>query len=117
MRSPADQIRASQQARARRNGAPGIGPVASVPDAELIACLVAHGQPRWAAREAAANPQARLAALRFWADVQDAGAGDRAARQRVDYLRASWAAMRREELIADDPRRTHQIIVDPAELL
>lgn len=107
----------TRQAQAAQHGAPGIGPVAAVPDREIVATLVAHGQPRWAALEAVRNPQARLAALRFWADVQDAGAGDRAARQRVDYLRASWAVMRREELIADDPRRTHNLIVDPADLL
>jgi hypothetical protein len=113
--SPADQLHLRHQQR--QAGAPGIGPVASVPDAELIACLVAHGQPRWAAQEATANPQARLAALRFWVDVGDAGRGDKQARQRVDYIRACWSALRREDLISDDPRRDPAHIVDPADLL
>lgn len=92
-------------------------PIASVPDAELIACLVEHGQPRWSAEELKRNPQLRLAALRFWVDVGDAQKGDPAARERVDYMRACWARMRAEELISDDPRRSHGELIDPAELL
>lgn len=109
-----DRVRARQ---ARRQAGAGIGRVAAVPDEELIACLVAHGQPRHAAQEVRTNPQCRLAALRFWVDVGDAGKGDKAARERVDYCRQAWSVMRAQELIADDPRRAHGLLVDPADLL
>jgi hypothetical protein len=115
MLSPADQIRLRN--RHRQAGAGIATPVAAVPDAELVACLVEHGQPRHAALELTTNPQLRLAALRFWVDVGDARAGDKAARERVDYCRECWARQRADELIADDPRRGHAHLVDPADLL
>lgn len=115
MLSPADQIRLRNQQRQAGAGIPT--PIASVPDTELIACLVEHGQPRHAAAELQRNPQLRLAALRFWVDVGDARKGDKSARERVDYIRECWARMRAEELISDDPRRSGQHLVDPADLL
>lgn len=115
MLSAADQIRLRNQ---KRQAGAGIKtPLAAVPDEELIACLVEHGQPRHAAAELKRNPQLRLAALRFWVDVGDARKGDKAARERVDYVRESWARMRTEELISDDPRRGHGQLIDPADLL
>jgi hypothetical protein len=87
------------------------------PDRELIACLVANGQPAWSAAEVSTNPQVRMMALKFWLDVQDSAEGDLEARQRVDYIRAGWVAMRRAELIADDPRRVTGDLVDPHTLL
>jgi hypothetical protein len=113
--SPADQIRLRNQHRQAGAGIPT--PIAAVPDAELVACLVEHGQPRHAAQELTRNPQMRLAALRFWVDVGDARHGDTAAKERVDYMRECWTRMRAEELIADDPRGGHAHIIDPADLL
>lgn len=118
MLTPADAIRLRNQHQ--QAGAGIATPIASVPDAELINELVAHGQPRWAAEELRHNPQLRLAALRFWVDVGDAQRGDKAARERVEYMRECWHAMRAEELISDDPRRGHQgeaALIDPADLL
>lgn len=91
--------------------------IADLPDALLMATLEQFGQPAWSTREVKTNPLARLFAVRFWCDVQDANEGDATARQRVDYCRASWEALRREELIADDPRRQFTELVDPKELL
>lgn len=115
MLSPADQIR--RRDRHRQQGAGIPAPLAAVPDDELISCLVAHGQPRWSAELVRRDPQLRLSALRFWVDVGDAGRGDAQARERVDYMRACWSAMRREEIISDDPRRDPAHIIDPADLL
>lgn len=82
-------------------------PLPAVPDAELVRCLTDAGQPVHAAREVYTNPGLRFAALRFWADVQDADKGDSAAKQRVDYCRSEWAQMRRDGTITDhQPRRT-----------
>jgi hypothetical protein len=114
--TPADAVRLRN--RRHQEGAGIKTPIAAVPDEELIAELVAHGQPRHAAEELRSNPQLRLAALRFWVDVGDAANGDPAARDRVDYMRECWSKMRAEELIADDPHRTHGgELVDPKELL
>ncbi|HEX6461114.1 MAG TPA: hypothetical protein VF032_19515 [Thermoleophilaceae bacterium] len=113
--TPADAIRLRNQHR--QAGAGIRTPLAAVPDEELIANLIAHGQPRHAAEELRVNPQLRLAALRFWVDVGDAGKGDPAARERVDYMRECWTRMRAEELISDDPRRQHTDLIDPKELL
>lgn len=92
-------------------------PIADIPDGELIRTLVSLGQPEWSARQLMRNPQLRLAALRLWADVGAAGRGDVRAKERVDYVRASYAAMRREELISDDPARGHGDAFDPKDLL
>lgn len=115
MLSPADHVRARN--RHRQAGAGITTPILAVPDEELIATLVAHGQPRYAAEQVKTDPQLRLAALRFWVDVGDAGRGDKQAKERVDYIRASWSAMRRDEIISDDPRRDPAHIIDPADLL
>lgn len=113
--TPADAVRLRN--RHHQDGAGIKTPLAAVTDEELIAELVAHGQPRHAAEELRTNPQLRLAALRFWVDVGDAGKGNPAARERVDYMRECWSKMRAEELIGDDPARTHGELVDPKELL
>jgi hypothetical protein len=113
--SPLDAVRLRN--RQHQAGAGIRTPLAAVTDDELVAELVAHGQPRHAANELRSNPQLRLAALRFWVDVGDARKGDRAARERVDYMRECWARMRAEELIGDDPRRVHGDVIDPKELL
>lgn len=113
--TPADAIRLRNQHHQKGAGIPT--PIAAIPDDELIATLVEHGQPLHAAQELRRNPQLRLAALRFWTDVGDARKGDPAAKERVEYHRESWHAMRRAELIADDPRRQHHDLIDPADLL
>lgn len=113
--SPLDAVRLRNARHQAGNGIPT--PIASIPDRELIATLVAHGQPRWAAQELTRNPQLRLAAVRFWVDIGDAGRGDPAAKDRVDYMRACWVRMRAEEILSDDPRRGHTEVFDPKELL
>jgi hypothetical protein len=113
--SPADAVRLRN--RHHQEGQGITTPLTAVPDAELIACLVEHGQPRHAAQELARNPQLRLAALRFWVDVGDARKGDSEAKERVDYMRECWTRMRAEELISDDPGRQHTDLIDPGELL
>lgn len=90
----------------RNRGIPGVGPLKHVSDDLLIATLVAHGQPRWAAEEVRRYPPVRLAALRFWVDVHDAAKGDPHARERVDRCRELWQIMRRIELISDRPDHT-----------
>ena len=105
--------------RARRfmEGADIALPIADIPDGELIRTLVGLGQPEWSARQLLHNPQLRLAALRLWADVGAAGRGDPKAKERVDYVRAAYSAMRREELISDDPNRGYAEAFDPRVLL
>jgi hypothetical protein len=117
--SPAEVALALRH-RAQRGAGAGIpAPLAAVPDAELISTLVAHGQPRWSAQLLMRDPALRLAALRFWVDVGDAGRGDKRAKERVDHIRDSFARLRKLEQISDDPRagpaRDH--MVDPAGLL
>lgn len=92
-------------------------PIADIPDGELIRTLEALGMPHWNAVELTANPQLRLAALRLWVDVGDAGRGNAAAKERVDYMRASIDAMRKNGIVADDPRMASGDAVDPKELL
>lgn len=97
------------------NGIPE--PIAEIPDGELIRCLEGLGMPHWNAVELTANPQLRLAALRLWVDVGDAGRGDVRAKERIDYIRASLSVMRREGIVHDDPRRASGDAVDPKVLL
>jgi hypothetical protein len=113
--SPADLIRLRNRHHQAGRGIKT--PIAAVPDEELIANLVEHGQPRHAAQELKRNPQLRLAALRFWVDVGDARRGDKAAKERVEYVRECWQQQRAQELISDDPRAGHAHLVDPADLL
>lgn len=113
--TPVDAVRLRNQHHQAGAGIPS--PIASIPDRELIATLVEHGQPRWAAAELTRNPQLRLAALRFWVDVGDARQGDPVAKERVDYMRECWMRMRAEEILSDDPRRGHTEVFDPKELL
>lgn len=113
--SPLDAVRLRNQKFAAGRGI--ATPLADVPDGELIRTLVAHGQPEWSARQLTVNAQLRLAALRFWVDVGDAGRGNVEAKERVDYMRACFQALRREELISDDPARGHGDVIDPRELL
>jgi hypothetical protein len=106
--------------RAQRGAGAGIRePLAAVPDAELIATLVAHGQPRWSAELLMRDPALRLAAVRFWVDVGDAGRGDKQAKERVDMIRESFARLRELEQVSDDPLAGHarSHMVDPADLL
>lgn len=87
-------------------------------DDYLIATLVNHGNPRWSAEALRNNSGLRFAATQFAIDVEDAVTGSREAKQRVDYIRAQWEMLRREELLSDDPTRMHtDHIVDPSSLL
>lgn len=112
-----EQVKA-QQVRSQQIAQGGIpSEIKDLPDRLLIDTLVAYGQPLWSAQELRNNPQLRLHAVRFYFDVCDAGKGDSEAKARVDYCRAAWSALRREELIADDPRRQYTELVDPKEVL
>lgn len=112
-----EQVKA-QQARSQQIAQGGIPhEIKDLPDRLLIDTLVGHGQPLWSARELRTNPQLRLYAVKFYFDVVDAGRGDREAKARVDYCRAAWSALRREELISDDPTRQYPELVDPKEVL
>lgn len=108
---------ARRRARRFMEGAGIPVPIADIPDGELIRTLVSLGQPEWSARQLMRNPQLRLAAVRLWADVGAAGRGDVRAKERVDYVRAAYSAMRREELISDDPARGYGEAFDPKALL
>jgi hypothetical protein len=113
--SPTDQIRLRN--RHHQEGTGIRAPLLEVPDNELIQTLVMLGQPPADAAQLRDNPQLRLAALRLWVDVGDAGRGDKAARERVDYVRECFARMRKEGLISDEPGQGDHHIVDPADLL
>ena len=113
--TPEDAIRLRN--RHHQAGAGIATPLAEVTDEELVQNLVALGQPRWSAEELKTNPQLRLAALRCWVDVGDAGRGDAGARERVDYLRECFSRLRAEEIISDDPKRGYTEVFDPKELL
>ena len=106
--APAPRAPRIFDARRERNvGVPWIGrELKDVPDNLLIATQVSLGMPRIAAEQVRYHGGARFLALRLWCDVQDAAEGDKAARERVEYHRQSFADMRRAELIADNPRRT-----------
>ena len=95
----------------------GIGESKIVPDRELVATLVEYGQPMWSATGLAGNPSLRAAAMRFWLDVQDANEGNTDARMRIDYVRASWGAMRKAGMVHDLPGMVSGDILDPKDLL
>jgi hypothetical protein len=93
----------------RNRGMPGIAHELPHPnDRLLIATLVAHGQPQWSAEQVRHHPPARYNAAMFWLAVQDAAAGDPAAKEKVDYCRWAWQELRRQEFIADIPDRGGQ---------
>lgn len=113
----ASRKRSQQVVSAQNQGIPF--EIKAVPDAEIIRNLVSYGQPLHAAQDVTKDPtgQARLLGMRFLFDCEDAARGDKEARQRVDALRYMWAQLRKEELIADDPTRQHNEIIDPRILL
>lgn len=113
-----DPVTVAREKMERMRAGRGISvPLADVPDEELIRTLVSLGQPRWSAEQIRLNPEHRLAALRLWVDVGDAGKGNAAAKERIDYVRAAFERMRRAELISDDPARGFGDAFDPKELL
>lgn len=75
-------------------------------DQLLIATVIAHGMPRWSADQMQYNPMLRLRYYIFWMDVQDAAKGVKESQDRVDGARATWAQMRKDELIHDIPNHT-----------
>lgn len=68
-----------------------------IPDQVLIQCLADHGMPKKDAIALTVNTGLRLMATRFYFDVGDAGRGNRAARERVDYCREIWTMQARRE--------------------
>lgn len=92
----------------RRGQIDGIPPgVQGVPtDDELIASVVAHGMPKWSADQMRYNPALRLHYYLFWLDVREAAKGEKESKDRVDAAIATWAHMRKEELISDIPNHT-----------
>jgi len=112
------QVKARQvMAEQMRQGGIPVNLKNSYPDDLLITNLVAHGQPLWSANTVRHNPQTRFYALAFYLDCEDADKGDKAARERVDYCVSQWQAMRKEELLSDDPDRMYTDLVNPAELI
>lgn len=91
----------------RNRGMPGIARELPYPnDRLLVATLVALGQPQWSAEQIRYHPPARYNAVCAWMLVQDAAEGDPEAKEKVDYIRWSFAEMRRQEIISDIPNRT-----------
>lgn len=80
-----------------------------VPDALLIATVVAHGMPRWVAEECRHHGGVRFNYFKFWCDVQDAAEGDSTAKERVDYCREAWEKLRRLGAISDTPNAAEAI--------
>lgn len=76
------------------------------PDDLLIANMVEHGCPRWAAEQIRFHPPARFAAATFYLAVLEAREGDKLAKEKVDYMRWAWQEMRKQEVIADWPEHT-----------
>lgn len=88
----------------RPPAADGVARMNDLTDDELIATLVAHGQPHHSAVALRTNPQLRLCAARFWADVQNAP-HDPQSRERVEYCREAWNEMRKADIISNNPDR------------
>ena len=81
----------------------GIPPMEDPSDEKLIACVMAHGMPRWAADQMRYNPSLRLQYYLFHEDVRDAAKGVADAKERVDAAIDAWAQMRKAEVIHDNP--------------
>jgi hypothetical protein len=64
---------------------------------EVRQTMIEHGCPREAADMQTRDPRFRIYAAKFHLDVEDAALGDRAARERVDHVTESWAALRRNQ--------------------
>lgn len=84
----------------------GMPPVEHPSDDLLIATLVEHGQPLFAANELRYHPGARLFAYIFWDDVQQAARGNAEAKEVVEAAMMAWAQMRKDEIISDRPEHT-----------
>lgn len=78
---------------------PHIGPLQSVTDAELITSLMTVGMPLMNAKAIQHNAQQRFLALRVWFDLDQAGKGDKDAKDRVDRLKAHYQDLKRAELV------------------
>jgi hypothetical protein len=90
----------------RRGLIQGMPPVEYPNDDLLIATLVEHGQPLFAANELRYHPGARLFAYIFWDDVQQAAKGNPEAKEVVEAAMMAWAQMRKDEIISDRPEHT-----------
>lgn len=91
----------------RNRGMPGIAHELDWPnDNLLVSTLVALGQPQWSAEQIRHHPPARYAAVCTWLTVQEAAEGDRLAKEKLDYIRWSFAEMRKLELVSDIPNHT-----------
>lgn len=76
----------------------------NLPDSVLINRLVEMGQPRPHATTSMDSPQLRTAAILFYFDVEDARRGDKAAKERVEYVREQWLRLTRAaKAIGEDP--------------
>lgn len=75
-------------------------------DALLIATVIELGMPRWSAEQMKYNPALRLHYYMTWLDVREAAKGNKEAQGRIDGIRASFAQMRKDELISDTPNHT-----------
>jgi hypothetical protein len=84
----------------------GMPPVDYPNDDLLVATLVEHGQPLFAANELRFHPGARLFAYIFWDDVQRAASGNAEAKEIVEAAMMTWAQLRKDEIISDTPGHT-----------
>lgn len=87
----------------RRGLIDGIPPLSSPTDEALIACVVAHGMPRWSADQMRYNPSLRLQFYMFHSDVAEAARGHKEAKERVDAAITAWQEMRKAEVVSDNP--------------
>lgn len=117
LKSPEQVMRERQQAILAAQPDAIHSELRAVPDRELVEALVSVGQPRWSAARDIRHPQGRFHALRLWCDLQDASEGNKAAQERIDFIRAQFSVERAIENISDDPRRGYGHIHDPRELL
>lgn len=78
----------------------------ALPDDRLVAVMVEHGCPVWSANELRRSGFLRFCAVRFFFDVMDAQEGDRAARERVDFIREQYQEMRRAGIVDETPSHT-----------
>ncbi len=74
-------------------------PIPCLPDDYLIATVVGLGMPRQDAEQVRYSPQRRFDVAAIVCDVMDAIEGDRAARERVDYLRYCWQRSSRRQIV------------------
>jgi hypothetical protein len=65
---------------------------------EVRQTMIENGCPPNAATQQVKDPRFRIYAAKFHLDIQDAALGDSAAKERVEFVRESWAAMAAKQI-------------------